>query len=205
MNKIHGKIIRTNKMSTIEYSNSFNNAIGIITPQVLNNCIIYKNNDELELRLKFIYSIGNSLRENFVYQVIDNKGIIFGSLSNKEVKTGLFNNYGYKEIIFNDTLYKVYTIGFGKNGIKHAIWYGDTSQIASIHRDCNVNGNLDTFDFNMVDGYESLIDIINLYIIYSDFIMYNNHSIFTIPYKETTLKYTTDKHLLSKYDKSFDM
>lgn len=120
-----------------------------------------------------------------------------GEIFEIRVKTGLFSMYSYLHCSYQEKNLDLYTIGFGKEGLKSPI-YCDNVQIAQIEKDCTIKNDLHHFTIYALDqksAYQALL-----------FTCYNYATgYFKAGQKVTqsisnTYTKTTNKELLSKYN-----
>lgn len=104
------------------------------------------------------------------------------------------------EIIRDSSFYKMYPIGFGKEGAKNPIYCGE-EQIALIEKDCEVVNDLHTYKLFCLTEQSSVIALLFAMYMYSMTGYKVGEKVTKSVEKRVSI--TTNKHLKAMYDPSF--
>lgn len=129
------------------------------------------------------------------------KGSRVGEVFQATKKTGLFKSFGYQYANINNIEYFMYPIGFGEQGSKNPIYYGD-EQIALLKIDPIIIDDLHDYELIVQDESQIEVSIIFISYIYAKSFFKPGDKVKKGKVKAITS--TTEKELLSKYNDSFE-
>ncbi|KRM22319.1 hypothetical protein [Latilactobacillus graminis] len=138
---------------------------------------------------------GHSKSENF--NILDNSGELVGTLRSR-MSFPIFG-YMYYEFIFSGTLYTIYKVGMGKQGLKFIV-YIDDKQVGLMEKELVERNGRSEYEFFMVDKKAEVVSF--LFLVYYD-ASYNVQGEVLSNTKEVTYEFTIHKELRNKYNPKF--
>lgn len=141
-----------------------------------------------------------NLRQHLPY-ALTKDGKSYGKMYSADSSGNIFTRFGYVCLELPDnTLFSMYTIGLGKDGIVYPIYRGD-KLVAEIDKGCVVYNNLDAYSIFADDEEACMVSV--LFCIYLDANSFANRGeIVKSGVSKVYLK-TTNKRLIAKYDPAF--
>lgn len=127
-------------------------------------------------------------------------GIESGYLHQRTAKSGLFSSFSFHEMEYNGVSYEMYPIGFGNDGMKNPVYFGE-KQIAQIEKETVVVNDLHNFRIFSTDDFSAMISA--LFSCYMYTVAFYKHGIKVTNSTEKNYSKTTSKTLLSKYNPNF--
>ncbi|WP_208423190.1 hypothetical protein [Latilactobacillus fragifolii] len=137
----------------------------------------------------------NSKSENF--NILDKSGELVGTLSSR-MSFPIFG-YMYYEFVFSDTLYTIYKVGMGKQGLKFVV-YIDDKQVGLMEKKLVEKDGRSEYEFFMMDRKSEAVSF--LFLVYYD-ASYNVQDEVLLNTKEVTYEFTIHKGLRNKYNPRF--
>ena len=157
--------------------------------------------------LKYLHTLSRereknkaTMRQHLPY-AISKDGKNYGKMYAADSSGNIFTRFGYVCLELPDnTLFSMYTIGLGKDGIVYPIYRGD-KLVAEIDKGCVVYNNLDAYSIFADDEEACMVSV--LFCIYLDANSFANRGeIVKSGVSKVYLK-TTNKRLIAKYDPAF--
>ena len=141
-----------------------------------------------------------NMRQHLPYALAKD-GKNYGKLYNADAPGGIFSRFGYTCLeLLDGTVFSMYEIGLGKEGIVYPIYKGDTI-IAEIDKGCVVHNNLDEYSIYAED--EDACQIAILLCIYLDASAFANRGEIIKSGVSNLHFKTINKRLIAKYDPTF--
>lgn len=112
----------------------------------------------------------------------------------------LFKGYAYSEMSYQNKIYQSYEVGLGKKGLFLCIYLGN-SLIATVQKANKVIDFKDNYMLYLKS--DEYFFITALFTLYYDTINYDNILERSVHSSSTTIKFTRNKELISKFDPMF--
>lgn len=115
-------------------------------------------------------------------------------------RTRYFFGYSFFELNYKDEIYRFYSIGMGKAGLKIPMYTDRNNQVGLIEKDTVTYDNKSTYTIHTFGEHEQMLAF--LFSVYYDNAFYSTNEIARHK-KQTTYQYTLNKKLKNKYDPNF--
>lgn len=157
--------------------------------------------------LKYLHTLSRereknkaTMRQHLPY-AISKDGKNYGKMYAADSSGNIFTRFGYVCLELPDnTLFSMYTIGLGKDGIVYPIYRGD-KLVAEIDKGCVVYNNLDAYSIFADDEEACMVSV--LFCIYLDANSFANRGEIVKSGVSKVYLETTNKRLIAKYDPAF--
>jgi hypothetical protein len=164
----------------------------------------YSSNGEIKYHFEYkafkdiLNNFKSDARQDYRFEIQNSDQKIIGGLRHMVEKTNGSKRY-YDEFVLDNIIYKMYTIGMGKQGMKYPIYIED-NQVALIEKEPVTKNNLDQYKVYAID--ETTLEIGCILSLYIDLMYYRRNN--EIGYASTEVDYKSfNKGLLPLYDPNF--
>jgi len=155
--------------------------------------VVYTIERDLVTSLRKMSSSGERVVD--YYTIKDCMGNACGAIFRKRTKG--FLGYYFFEMQLNNSVFLIYEVGLGKQGIKLPV-YHQNQQVALIEKGTQTNNNLDSYSLCAIDAKTA--QLMSLFCVYYDFMRFGNHGEVSVNSKQVTYVYTSNKKLKEKYN-----
>lgn len=132
------------------------------------------------------------------FQLYDMNDMLIGYLC--ICRTKYLFGYSFFELKYKDEIYRFYSIGMGKAGLKIPMYTDQDNQVGLIEKNTVTYDNKSTYTIHTFSEHEQMLAF--LFSVYYDNAFYSTNEIARLK-KQTTYQYTLNKTLKNKYDPNF--